>query len=107
MLPSNCRKLTYSPALSMASTAMRAVVPSTETLVEKSPVCTLRSAHSTICPQKRPYPPHPIHSEAHFDVASEVKATVRPRPYCQCARSGSAFPVTSGVSAMGRGVVMT
>ena len=47
--------------------------------------------------------------EAGFEFvgASEVNATARPSPYCQCASSGSPLSETSGVSARGLAVDAT
>ena len=71
----------------------------------KSAASTRRKLHCATCSQNCRYFSQPSQLAAHLARASEVKATARPRPYCQWASSGSPFCVTSGTSAraLGRG----
>jgi len=73
----------------------------------KSAFSIRRKLHCATCDQNCRYFSQPTQSVAHLGFASDVKAAARPKPYCQCASSGSPLSVTRGISARAFGVVQT
>src|SRR6185503_15351076 len=77
------------------------------TSVLNSAFSTRRNAHCAVCVQNCRNFSQPTQSRAHFGFASDVNATDRPNPYCQCASTGSPLSEINGISARVFGVVQT
>ena len=69
-----------SPLGSMASTVTSPTLSVRATVATVSLRVPVRNAHRVTCDQNLLNAPHRTHSTPHFALASEVKATERPRP---------------------------
>ena len=69
-----------SPLGSIASTSTSPTSSVRETVATVSLRVPVRSVHRVTCDQNLLNAPHRTHSTPHFALASDVKATDRPRP---------------------------